>query len=68
MQEINAFSDIILDNVELVIVGKRQVLELLMVALVCEGHVLLDDVPGVGKNMMARALAIRLGPGTKVLA
>jgi len=39
-----------------------------MVALVCAGHVLQDDVPGVGKNMMARALAIRLGPGTKVLA
>jgi MoxR-like ATPase len=44
-------------NVERVIVGKRDVVELLVVALLCEGHVLIEDVPGTGKTTLARALA-----------
>jgi MoxR-like ATPase len=47
--------------VERVIVGKRDVVELTVVALLCEGHVLFEDVPGVGKTMLARALAASLG-------
>jgi MoxR-like ATPase len=50
-----------LDNVEQVIVGKRQVIELVLVALLCEGHVLIEDVPGTGKTMLARAVAASLG-------
>ncbi len=57
----------IVDNVEKVIVGKRQSIELLMVALLCEGHVLIEDVPGVGKTMLARSIAISLGGGFKRL-
>ena len=47
----------ILLNIEKVMIGKRNVAELSLVALLAEGHVLLEDVPGVGKTMMVRALA-----------
>jgi MoxR-like ATPase len=61
MQPVQEFVDQVVDNVEKVIVGKRPVIELLMVALLCEGHVLLEDVPGTGKTMLARSIAISLG-------
>ena len=47
----------IIDNIEKVMIGKRNVAELSLVALLTGGHVLLEDVPGVGKTMMVRALA-----------
>src|SRR5579862_9587508 len=50
----------LLDNIEQVIVGKREVARLLLVALLCEGHVLLEDVPGVGKTLLAKTLAASL--------
>ena len=51
----------IIDNVKKVIVGKDEVIELAMIALLCEGHVLLEDVPGTGKTTMAKAIARSLG-------
>jgi MoxR-like ATPase len=60
MSEIQEFVGKVIDNVEKVIVGKRSAIEMLMVAMLCEGHVLLEDVPGVGKTMLARSLAISL--------
>ena len=48
-------------NTGRVIVGKEEVIDLLMVALLCEGHILFEDVPGIGKTMMAKALAKSLG-------
>lgn len=47
----------IIDNIEKVIIGKRNVIEQLMVALLSEGHVLIEDVPGVGKTQVVGALA-----------
>jgi MoxR-like ATPase len=67
MQQVQGFTSQIVENVERVIVGKREAIELLMVALLCEGHVLIEDVPGVGKTMLARSIAISLGGGFKRL-
>lgn len=50
-------SERFISQVGKVIVGKEQTLELLFVALLCEGHVLLEDVPGTGKTMLAKAAA-----------
>ena len=61
MTAIQDFAARVIDNVEQVIVGKRSVIEMFMVALLCEGHVLIEDVPGVGKTMLARSIAISLG-------
>ncbi|MGE5557633.1 MAG: AAA family ATPase [Bacillota bacterium] len=49
------------DNISRVLVGKETAVELALVSLGCEGHLLIEDVPGVGKTMFARALAISLG-------
>ncbi len=49
------------ENVQKVIVGKDDIINLTLVALLCEGHVLLEDVPGTGKTTLARALAASLG-------
>ncbi len=49
------------ENVQKVIVGKDEVINLVLVAVLCEGHVLLEDVPGTGKTTLARALAASLG-------
>jgi len=57
----------VVENVERVIVGKRSAIELALVALFCEGHALIEDVPGVGKTMLARSLAISLGCSFKRL-
>jgi MoxR-like ATPase len=61
VSEIQGFSQRLLGNLEQVIVGKRQVLELALIGLLCQGHILIEDVPGVGKTMLARSLARSLG-------
>lgn len=45
------------ENVSRVVIGKREVLDLMLVELIARGHILIEDVPGVGKTLMARAIA-----------
>lgn len=61
IDEIKPFAEKLIANLEKVIVGKRQTLELVLVGLLCQGHILIEDVPGVGKTMLARSLAKSLG-------
>ncbi|HOR42450.1 MAG TPA: AAA family ATPase, partial [Atribacterota bacterium] len=51
----------ITDNINKVIIGKQKAIELMLAALLAEGHLLLEDVPGVGKTLLARALAKSIG-------
>ena len=60
VEELQQFTATVGGNIEQVIVGKNVVVETLIIALLCEGHVLLEDVPGVGKTMLARSLALSL--------
>ncbi|WP_300464343.1 MoxR family ATPase [Desulfobacula sp.] len=55
----------IIDNISRVIVGKRDAIELMLVALLADGHALLEDVPGVGKTLLARCLAASIGGSYK---
>jgi MoxR-like ATPase len=60
-RQVKAVADQVIANVGEVMVGKSDVTELMLVALLCEGNVLVEDVPGVGKTVLARALAKSLG-------
>jgi MoxR-like ATPase len=57
MSRIKESADRLSNNVSKVIVGKKETIELILVALLCEGHVLIEDVPGIGKTMLAKAVA-----------
>jgi MoxR-like ATPase len=57
MTPVQAIADRVVTNVEKVIVGKHREVQLTLVALLCRGHVLIEDVPGVGKTVLAKAIA-----------
>jgi MoxR-like ATPase len=61
MSNIQSFGNKLTNNLEKVIVGKRHPIELTVIGLLCQGHVLIEDVPGVGKTVLARSLAKSLG-------
>ena len=55
--DIKAFGENVIGNLEKVMIGKRAAVEMIVVGLLCQGHVLIEDVPGVGKTVLARSLA-----------
>jgi len=61
MADAKACADKIIQNVEKVIVGKYASVQTTMLALLCQGHLLIEDVPGVGKTMLARAISKSIG-------
>jgi MoxR-like ATPase len=61
MIDVKLFGEGLFENLEKVVVGKRNAIELVTIGLLCQGHVLIEDVPGVGKTVMARTLARSLG-------
>lgn len=61
MTDVQTFTEKIVNNIEKVIVGKRHAVELSIISLICQGHLLIEDVPGVGKTVLARSLAKSLG-------
>ncbi len=58
---VQPFAERIIANLEKVIIGKKQTLEQIVICMLCQGHLLIEDVPGVGKTVMARSLAKSLG-------
>ncbi|CCF86169.1 AAA family ATPase [Nitrolancea hollandica] len=65
MDSVRALSERVVQNVERVMIGKRAEVQLVLVALLCRGHVLVEDVPGVGKTVLAKAIARSIGSSFK---
>ena len=63
MADVSSIAERVTGNVERVIVGKHREVQRVLIALLCRGHVLLEDVPGVGKTVLAKAMARSLGCG-----
>ena len=61
MKHVKESVDILIKNIEQVIIGKGEAVELAIIGLLCQGHLLIEDIPGVGKTMLARSLSRSLG-------
>lgn len=65
IKEVKLVSDKIKDNIKKVIIGKDETIEKVIIALLCGGHILMEDVPGSGKTMLAKAMAKSISGGFK---
>ena len=61
LEVVQSLAERVIGNVERVIVGKRREVQMTLIGLLCEGHLLIEDVPGVGKTMLARSIAKSIG-------
>jgi MoxR-like ATPase len=61
MTDVKGIAETLVDNIEQVIVGKRSAVQLTVLGLLCEGHMLIEDVPGVGKTVLAKSVARSVG-------
>ncbi|MCU0500545.1 MAG: MoxR family ATPase [Anaerolineae bacterium] len=61
IEVVQSLAERVIENVERVIVGKRREVQMTLIGLLCEGHLLIEDVPGVGKTMLARSIAKSIG-------
>jgi MoxR-like ATPase len=61
MADVQAIANRLVENVERVIVGKRSAVQLTVLGLLCQGHILIEDVPGVGKTVLAKSLSKSVG-------
>ncbi len=61
MTDVQTIANRIVENVERVIVGKKQSVQLTVLGLLCQGHILIEDVPGVGKTVLAKSLSKSVG-------
>jgi MoxR-like ATPase len=61
MDIVSSLTERVVNNVETVIMGKREVVELTLLALLCQGHILIEDVPGTGKTILARSVDKSIG-------
>ncbi len=61
MNSVKSFSNKVKTNINKVIIGKNKTLDLAVICLLCKGHLLIEDIPGVGKTMLARSLARTIG-------